>query len=201
MIINQRFKNMRFFISVVAVLLISTSLIAQEGIKVSEKAPLFKAKDQNGHLIDLAKELESHNVVLVFYRGQWCPHCNRHMSALQDSLSLINDKGAKVIAITPEKSEEIDKTVEKTGLNFSVVYDENHQIMDAYDVTFTMSKSKFTAYKTYGININKASGNEDRALPVPATYIISKDGLVIDRHFEQDYKSRMSVKNILKALK
>ncbi|WP_185968952.1 peroxiredoxin-like family protein [Carboxylicivirga sp. M1479] len=192
---------MKIFISVVAVLLISTSLIAQEGINVSEKAPLFKAKDQNGQLIDLAKELESHKVVLVFYRGQWCPHCNRHMSALQDSLSLINDKGAKVIAITPEKSEEIDKTVEKTGLNFSVVYDENHQIMDAYAVTFTMSKSKFAAYKIYGININKASGNEDRALPIPATYIISKDGLVIDRHFEKDYKRRMSVKNILKALK
>lgn len=175
-------------------------LNAQEGIQVNEEAPLFVANDQNGDVIDLAMELKKSPVVIVFYRGQWCPFCNRHMSALQDSLHLINEKGAKVIAITPEKSEEIKKTVEKSNAKFSIVYDENHQIMDAYDVTFTMSKSKHLAYKAYGININEASGNDDRALPVPATFIVSKDGIVTTRHFNKDYKNRMTVKEILEAL-
>jgi peroxiredoxin len=177
-----------------------TTSYAQEGIQVNEKAPNFIANDQNGQTVDLQKELEDHSVVLVFYRGQWCPYCNRHMSALQDSMQMINDKGAKVIAITPEKSEEISKTVDKSGASFSVIYDEGHKIMDAYDVTFTMSKTKFAAYKTYGIDINKASGNKDRALPVPATYIITKDGRVSNRHFDTNYKTRMSVKEILESL-
>ncbi|WP_430813253.1 peroxiredoxin-like family protein [Carboxylicivirga sp. RSCT41] len=176
------------------------SLSAQEGIQVNEKAPGFVANDQHGNRVDLAKELEAHSVVLVFYRGQWCPYCNRHMSALQDSLQMITDKGARVIAITPEKNEEIEKTIDKSNASFSVIYDEGHQIMDAYDVTFTMSKTKFTAYKTYGIDINKASGNTDRALPVPATYIIGKDGYVSNRHFDKNYKTRMSVKDILRSL-
>ncbi|MCT4587953.1 MAG: AhpC/TSA family protein [Carboxylicivirga sp.] len=190
----------KILILLALVVLSGVKLSAQEGLQVNEEAPLFVAHDQKGALVDLAMELKNNKVVLVFYRGQWCPFCNRHMSALQDSLQMINEKGAKVIAITPEKSEEIGKTVEKSNANFSIVHDENHQIMDAYKVTFTMSKSKHLAYKAYGIDINEANGNNDRALPVPATYIISKDGKIATRHFDKDYKNRMTVKEILEAL-
>ncbi len=195
---NYTMKKILVFLSVF--LFMVSNVKAQEGIGINEKAPLFKAEDQNGLTIDLSKELEKGKVVLMFYRGQWCPYCNRYMAALQDSIHLIKDKGAQVIAVTPERHEEIDKTIEKSGASFSVIYDEGHQIMDNYKVTFTMSKTKFTAYTAYGININKASGNDDRALPVPATYIISKDGVVINRHFDTNYKSRMTIKEILNYL-
>jgi len=192
---------MRNLILILSFFLFATlKMVAQEGIALNEKAPLFAAQDQNDETFDLAKELENNKVVLVFYRGQWCPYCNRHMSALQDSLHLINAKGAKVVAITPEKGEEISKTVDKSGANFSIIYDEGHKIMDAYDVTFNMSKSKHVAYLAYGININEASGNDDRALPVPATYIISREGIVTHRHFDKNYKTRMTVQEILEKL-
>jgi len=187
-------------ITLIIIFLSIPLIVAQEGIQLNEKAPLFEAKDQMDQTISLEKELEKGKVVILFYRGQWCPYCNRYMSALQDSLHLITQKGAKIIAITPEKNEEINKTIEKTNVSFSVIYDEGHKIMDAYDVTFTMSKTKHILYQTYGININEASGNKDLALPVPATFIISKQGIVINRHFNEDYKLRMSVKDILQSL-
>jgi peroxiredoxin len=183
------------------VLMLSMGLAyAQDGIMIGEKAPLFKAEDQHGNMVDLSEQLKKGPVVITFYRGQWCPFCNRYMSALQDSLLMIADKGASVIAITPEKGEEIQKTIEKSNAAFSVIYDKNHRIMDAYDVTFTMGGAKFLMYKSYGIDINKASGNDDKALPIPATYIISKKGKVINRHFDNDYKKRMTVKEILDSL-
>ena len=194
---------MNYLKTIVTLIIIFLSIpliVAQEGIQLNEKAPLFEAKDQMDQTISLEKELEKGKVVILFYRGQWCPYCNRYMSALQDSLHLITQKGAKIIAITPEKNEEINKTIEKTNVSFSVIYDEGHKIMDAYDVTFTMSKTKHILYQTYGININEASGNKDLALPVPATFIISKQGIVINRHFNEDYKLRMSVKDILQSL-
>ena len=187
-------------ITIVFIYLSIPIIVAQKGIQLNEKAPLFEAKDQLGRMISLEKEIGKGKVVILFYRGQWCPYCNRYMSALQDSLHLITQKGAKIIAITPEKNEEINKTIEKTNVSFSVIYDEGHKIMDAYDVTFTMSKTKHILYQTYGININEASGNKDLALPVPATFIISKQGIVINRHFNEDYKLRMSVKDILQSL-
>ncbi|MCF8463970.1 MAG: peroxiredoxin family protein [Flavobacteriales bacterium] len=186
------------------VLVFSISFIAQaqnpEPLFIGDKAPNILALDQFEQRISLKDHLENGPVIVVFYRGQWCPHCNRHMSNLQDSLQMIRDAGANVIAITPEKGEKIDKTIQKSGATFSIIYDENHRIMDKYHVTFKLSGWKRFIYGIVGININKASGNKDSALPIPATYIIAQNGTVFSSHFNEDYSERMPVKEILVIL-
>ena len=122
------------------------------------------------------------------------------MSQIQDSLQMILDAGASVIAITPEMGEKIEKTMEKSDATFSIIYDENHRIMDKYRVTFKLSGWKRFIYGIAGININKASGNKDSALLVPATYIIAQDGTVFSLHFNEYYSERMTVKDMLTAL-
>lgn len=185
-------------------LLFSFSLLAQaqkpQPLFIGDKAPKTLALDQFEKRVSLKDRLENGPVIIVFYRGQWCPHCNRHMSQIQDSLQMILDAGASVIAITPEKGEKIEKTMEKSGASFSIVYDENHLIMDRYHVTFKLSGWKRFIYGIAGININKASGNKDSALPVPATYIIAKDGTIFSSHFNEDHSERMTVKEMLSVL-
>ena len=167
---------------------------------IGAKAPNFIALDQFQKRVSLNDRLKDGPVIVVFYRGQWCPHCNKHMSQIQDSLQMILDAGASVIAITPEKGEKIEKTVEKSGASFSIVYDENHRIMDKYNVTFKLRGWKRFVYGLAGINVNKASGNKDSALPVPATYIIAQDGTVYSSHFNEDYTERMQVVEMLEVL-
>jgi peroxiredoxin len=186
------------------ILLFFISLFAQaqksEPLFIGDKAPNILETNQFDKRISLNDQLQNGPVVLVFYRGQWCPHCNRHMSNIQDSLQMILDAGASVIAITPEKGEKIEKTMEKSGASFSIVYDENHRIMDKYHVTFKLSGWKRFIYGIAGININKASGNKDSALPVPATYIITQKGTVYSSHFNENYSDRMPVKDMLEVL-
>jgi len=177
------------------------SLYAQDTLPLFSKAPLFETTDASGHKVSLQQLLQKGPVVISFYRGQWCPYCNRHMSNLQDSLSFITSLGASLVAITPEKNEEISKTISKTGAAFSIIYDEGHRIMDAYKVTFKVDGFKNLLHFAEGVNINKASGNTDNVLPVPATYIIDQDGRIIGRQFDRDYTIRMPVKDILKVLK
>lgn len=183
-------------------LFFSGSALSQnpEPLFIGDKAPNFLALDQNEQRVSLKDRLQGGPVVIVFYRGEWCPHCNRHMSQIQDSLSMILDAGASVIAITPEKGEKIEKTVKKSGASFSIVYDENHRIMDKYQVTFKLSGWKRFIYAFGGININKASGNKDNALPVPAIYIIAPDGTIYSSHFNEDYTERMQVIEMLEIL-
>ncbi len=191
-------KNVLF----IALLFFALSPIkAQQALPLNSIAPVFSAKTAQGKQIDLAKLNNEKQVVIMFYRGQWCPHCNKQLSELQDSLQFITDLGATVIAISPEKPEAIEKTVEKTGVSFDIIHDENHKIMDLYNVTYAMTKAKYAMYKAYGVDINKASGNDDYALPVPATYIIGKNGKIKGAFFDDDYKKRMSVKQILEVLK
>ncbi|MBK8142911.1 MAG: AhpC/TSA family protein [Chitinophagaceae bacterium] len=193
-------KNTVLFI---CFLLSAYTVIAQEkpeGLFISSKAPDFKAKDQFGNEIRLKDLLKKGKVVLVFYRGQWCPYCNKELSRLQDSLQFIRDKGAEVVAVSPEKPENVALTVEKTKAEYSILYDEGLKIMKAYDVEFEMEENTVTRYRNAGLDIEKNNGANGRYLPVPAVFIIDKESTVTYRFFEPDYKKRPSVKELLNNL-
>ena len=151
-----------------------------KGLQVNARAPDFSAKDTNDSTFVLSEALKDGPIVMIFYRGQWCPYCNRHLSNLQDSLEMITGKGARVIAISPEPQEKAGVMKEKTGATFTLLHDEDYHIEEAYDVTF---RSKLRGY-----------------LPVPATYIINKEGVIVWRHFDPDYHERSTVSDILKHL-
>ena len=173
---------------------------APEGLFIASKAPDFKAKDQHGKEVRLKNLLKEGKVVLVFYRGHWCPYCNKELSRLQDSIQLIKDKGATLIAVSPEKPENVAKTVEKTKAEYSVLYDEGLKIMKAYEVEFEVPENTITRYRNAGIDLEKSNGGNGKYLPVPAIYIIDKESTITYRFFEPDYKKRPSVQEILKNL-
>ena len=178
-------------------LLITFQLFAQEPLKVGDKAPLFNLKDNAGKAIDLKKILkENKSVVLFFYRGQWCPHCNKHIKNLQDSLQLLSAKGAYVIGVSPETSAGIDKTIAKTKASFSIISDRDYKLMKAYKVDYVMEPGLADRYKKGGLDVAMANGQTDYVLPVPATYIINKDGKIKYVFFDKDYKKRPSIKNL-----
>jgi peroxiredoxin len=173
---------------------------APEGLFIASKAPDFKGKDQHGTEVRLKDMLKKGKVVLVFYRGYWCPYCNKELSRLQDSLSFIKEKGAQLIAVSAEKPENISKTVEQTKAEYPVIYDEGLKIMKAYDVAFEVPENTLTRYRNANIDIEKNNGINGKWLPVPAVYIIDKESTVIYRFFEQDYKKRPNVKDLLSYL-
>lgn len=173
---------------------------APEGLFLNSKAPDFKGKDQNGKDVRLKDLLKKGKVVLVFYRGEWCPYCNRNLKRLEDSLQLIIDKGATLIAVSPEQPESIAKTVEKTSAKYSILHDENLKIMKAYEVEFEVPENTLKRYRNGGIKIDEVNGKNGNYLPIPATYIIDKEANITYRFFNQDYKKRPSVKEILENL-
>ncbi len=192
-------KIIAAFLSVF-MLQIASAQEAPEGLFIGSKAPDFKAKDQNGNEVRLKDLLKKGKVVLVFYRGQWCPYCNRELSRIQDSIQLIKDKGAMVVAVSPEKQESITATVEKTKAEYPVLYDEGLKIMKAYDVEFEVPENTITRYRNANIDIEKNNGANGKYLPVPAVYIIDGESTVTYRFFETDYKKRPWVKDLLNNL-
>ena len=170
------------------------------GLKLNDKAPEFTGKDQNGKSVSLNDELKNNEVVLIFYRGQWCPYCNKELKSIEDSLSLISSKGATVLAITPEKSENVTKTIDKTKAAYSIISDDGLKIMKAYDVAYSVDTAMAAKYKSYGIDFTQANGSNGANLPVPAVYIINKNGNIAYRYFDVDYRNRANVKDILNHL-
>lgn len=187
-----------------------TTLMAQEsykksseakGLQAGDTAYLFTAIDQNNKVYDLSESLKKGPVVVVFYRGQWCPVCSKHLSNLQDSLELIYKKGASVVAVSPEKPEYLNKTTKKTGAKFSLVYDEDYKISNGYGATFRPDSATRALYNTLlKADLKNAHSDDSEQLPVPATYIIDQSGKITWVHFNPDYKKRASVVDIVKNL-
>ena len=173
---------------------------APEGLFINSKAPDFKGTDQFGKEIRLKDAIKQGKVVLVFYRGYWCPFCNRQLKKLEDSLQFIKEKGATVIAVSPEKPESVSKTIDKTKAEYPVLYDEGLKIMKAYEVDYEVQENTITRYRNTGIDLEKTNGKDWKFLPVPAVYIIDKEGKITYRYFDADYKKRPSVQEILKNL-
>ena len=171
-----------------------------EGLFLGSKAPDFKGKDQYQLDVRLKELLKKGKVVLVFYRGYWCPYCNKELARFQDSLQMIKDKGATLVAVTPEKPENITKTLEKTKAEYSILFDDGLKIIKAYDVDFEVQENVLTRYRNSGIDIESNNGINGKWLPVPAVFIIDKESTVTYRFFEPDYKKRPSVKEILANL-
>ncbi len=174
-----------------------------KGLAIGTIAPMFKAIDANHNQFSLKKALESGPVVIIFYRGFWCPYCNKHLKTLQDSLQQIEANGkVKVIAISPEKPEYLDKMAHKTGAEFTLLYDEGYHIATAYDVIFSPSKMQLFTYNTFvAAKLKQTHSDNSQQLPIPATYIIGQDGKIKWRQFDPNYKNRSTAKEIIEVLK
>jgi peroxiredoxin len=171
------------------------------GLKAGDKAPDFTGYDQKGKQVELKKLLEQGPVILFFYRGKWCPICSRYLNNYQDSLKVLTDQGFNVIAITPESIENVEQTVKLHNLTFTVIYDCQEKIMKDYDVMFSVTKPyQDMILSKFSIDIANNNGRDAARLPVPATYIINREGIIVAVQFDPDFNNRASVKWMLKNL-
>jgi peroxiredoxin len=171
------------------------------GLKVGDKAPDFSGYDQSGKQVELKKLLGQGPLILIFYRGKWCSVCSKYLNNYQDSLRILTDQGLNVVAVTPESIENVEQTVRLHNLTFQVIYDCQEKIMKDYDVMFRVTKAyQDKILSSVSIDIAKNNGREAARLPVPATYIINREGIIVAVQFDPDYKNRASVKWMLKNI-
>jgi peroxiredoxin len=171
------------------------------GLKVGDKAPAFTGYDQKGKQVELKVLLEKGPVILVFYRGIWCPVCNRYLQNYQDSINMITDQGVSFVAITPESIEFVEQTVKLHNLSYTVIYDCQEKIMKDYNVMFSVTKEYQAKILTnFSADIAKNNGREAARLPVPATYVINRDGIIVAIQFDPNYQNRASVYWMVKSL-
>ncbi len=171
------------------------------GLKPGDKAPDFSGYDQSGKRVESKKILEKGPVILFFYRGKWGPVCSRYLNNYQDSLNILTDMGANVVAVTPESIENVEQTVKLHNLTFTVIYDCQEQIMKDYDAMFTVTRAyQDKILSDYSIDIAKNNGRDAAQLPVPATYIINREGIIVAVYFDPDYHNRASVKWMIRNL-
>ncbi len=168
--------------------------------KVGDTLPDTKLVDVNGKEVVLSDLRGEKKAVITFYRGGWCPYCNLQLHYYQEALPQMKELGAELIAISPEMPDNSLSTSQKNNLEFAVLSDHQNHYARQLGLVFTLEPELVEVYKSFGINLEKVNGDDKWELPLSATFVVDKDGKVLYRFVEADYKKRAAVADILKAL-
>lgn len=195
---------------VAASLLISSAALAQttvaasaadaKPLEVGAKAPSAKLKDVDGKEIKLKEVLAGKPTVLIFYRGDWCPFCNAHLADLAQVEDKLKGLGFQIVAISPDLPSELQKTVAKHKLDFTLLSDSEAKALKKYGVAFKVDDNTFGMMKDkYNVDLERSSGQTHHILPVPSVFLIDKEGKIVFVHSNPDYKVRMKGEDIVAA--
>lgn len=170
-------------------------------LKIGQKAPPLMLANIDGLKINLQQKISEKPAILVFYRGGWCPYCNRHLAELQDIESELIALGYQVIAVSPDKPEYLKASVEKEKLKYLLLSDSKMEAAAAFGIAYKVPNLNVTIHKARGSSLEKYSGEKHNLLPVPSVFILGKDGSIKFEYVNPDYKIRLSGAVLLAAAK
>ncbi len=174
---------------------------AQSALAIGDTAPDFILPDVDGHSVRLYSALEHGPVVLVFYRGGWCPYCNLHLRGFQRLLADFTAAGAQLMAISPQLPDNSLTTREKDELAFPVLSDVGLHTARALGIAFELPQPLLKLYADAGHTLAKSNGGTGATeLPMPATFVILPDRTIAFAHVEADYTRRAEPLEVLKLV-
>lgn len=174
--------------------------IERQTISLGQRIPDFTLPNAYGDLVSSNFLLSKGPIVLSFYRGGWCPYCNLELKALQEFLPEIIARGANLVAVSPEKPDNSLSLQEKLSLAFPVLSDTRNDLARRLGLVFVLDQSIRAIYRDFGINLVESNGNDSFELPIPATYVISRNGTVLGAYVNPDYRQRLDPETILEWL-
>ena len=174
--------------------------IVERALKAGARAPDFVLPNVADETLSLGEVLRGGPVVLSFYRGGWCPYCNLQLRALQAAVPQIEALDASLVAVSPQIPDESLSTAEKNGLAFAVLSDRGSVIARKFGIVFDLAEELRPIYSKFGHGLPEMNGTDDWVLPMPATYVIDRDGTIVFAFVDPDYRNRLEPAAILEVL-
>jgi len=174
------------------------SMPLQKPLQVGDEMEPFVLPDALGHPVSSIDLLVRGPLVVVFYRGSWCPWCNLQLKAIQDALEDIHELGAELVAISPMTPDHSLSFSEKKGLTYPVLSDVGLTVARTFGLVYPLNDAMRAFYEASGIDLASFNGHQDWELPMPATYIID-NGVVVAR-VNPDWRERMDPLEVVAVL-
>ncbi|MEP6882476.1 MAG: peroxiredoxin-like family protein [Dokdonella sp.] len=180
---------------------IAASATEVHPLLLGSEVPDVALKTLDGKETSLRKQMAGKPAILVFYRGGWCPYCNTQLSDLRLIAKDIDALGYQIIAISPDRPEELAKTLSKDKLDYTLLSDSKADALKAFGIAYRVDDETIKKYQGYGIDLEKSSGETHHVLPVPSVFIVDTDNLLQFSYTHPDYRVRVPGSVILAAAK
>src|SRR5579864_8561501 len=174
--------------------------IEQRILPVGAAAPAFALKDSNGKLVRSEDLLALGPLIVKFFRGRWCPYCMTELERWRDLYHKVRELGALMVAIGPQTERQSDFMVGHHGLSFPVLSDAGSALAAQFGLVYTIPEYHRAYYRSIMVNIPFVNGDENWRLPLPATYVIARDGRVAFAEAHADYRVRPEPEDALSTL-
>ncbi|GAB2176035.1 peroxiredoxin-like family protein [Dongia sp. agr-C8] len=176
--------------------------IAERAVR-SGPAPVFALEDANGMRVSIGDLLMKGAVVLSFYRGAWCPYCNIELQELELHAARIRSAGATLVTVTPQSAANSRKVIEQHKLSYLMLSDPGNAVAEQYGLRYRMPDYLVALYRQLGVDLPAFNGDPSWTLPMPARYVIDRQGEIRYAKADPDYTRRpepLEVIPVLEAL-
>jgi peroxiredoxin len=174
--------------------------LAANVLPVGANAPAFELSDHDGKIVSSSDLLRKGRLVLCFIRGRWCPFCVGQMEAMNLILPQIERASATLLAISPQTVKQSFFMHHQHKLCFPLLSDAGNKIARQFGLTYRAPEAQEAIYRRAFVNLPFTNGDESWELPVPATYIIDRDGVVLFASANEDYTERPEPAEVLRIL-
>jgi|SRR5579871_1337708 len=169
-------------------------------LPVGAKAPSFELADQDGKPVRSSELLSRGRLVVCFIRGRWCPFCVGQLEAMNLILPLIHTAEAAFVAISPQTVKQSYFMHDQHKFRFPLLSDTGNQIARQFGLTYRVPAAQQAVYRRAFVNLPFTNGDESWELPIPATYVIDRDGTILYASANEDYTERPEPGEILRVL-
>ena len=169
--------------------------------QVGDPMPPFHLPDEAGHLVSLDELLSRGPVAVTFHRGHWCPYCRLNTSALAKAQKEIEADGSQIIAIMPDRQQFAEEIKTESNARFPILTDMDNGYALSLNLAIWVGAEMERMIAAAGWDIPNFQGNTSWMLPIPATFVVGKDGKVKARFVDPDYRKRMAIEGMIAALR
>lgn len=175
--------------------------VASRALNVGDTAPDFLLPDADGRLVSSEQLRREGPLVISFFRGGWCPYCTAELCALQAAKQEFEDLKANLIVLSPDTRDFPRAMKRSFGLDLLVLADVDHGVAMSYGVLFSVPEETRAYYSSLGIDLGKRHGSSMWMLPLPATYVVDRNGQIQNAFIEPDFTMRQEPIEILAAVR
>lgn len=161
--------------------------------------PNALVSDMQGNAVWLHERVKGAPTVLIVFRGGWCPYCTKHLSGLQAVHGKLKELGYRVVAISPDTPQGTLDGTQKAALDYELLSDPTMEAILALGLAFRLDDDTVTKYAEWKLPLRSPPGRADKVLPVPAVYLLDKDGRIIFGHTNPDYKKRLDPNQLIET--
>jgi peroxiredoxin len=174
--------------------------LAANALSVGAQAPAFELADHDRKMVSSSDLLAKGRLVLCFFRGRWCPFCVGQMEAMNLIVPEIEQAGAMLVAISPQTVKQSFFMHDQHKLRFPLLSDSGNKTARQFGLTYRVPQLQEAVYRRAFVNLPFTNGDESWELPIPATYILDRDGTVLYASANEDYTERPEPSEIISLL-